>query len=130
LISTLGLLFAHRSYYCPCCFLPTANVLQQTWGSLQQLAVATALIVVSILVINTQVFRAKAYRLAHSGSQLAPLIFTNLLFSALWQQLFFNVQYLPIQMIGLGLIVIATIAGTLIPKLFKSLVSSNQLKSA
>lgn len=116
----------------PLLFLPTAdaNVLQQTWGSLQQLAVVTALSGVSILVINTQIFRAKAYRLAHSGSQLAPLIFTNLLFTALWQQLFFNVQYLPTQMVGLGLIVMATFTGVLIPKLFKSSVSSNQLRSA
>lgn len=46
------------------------------------------LLVMSMLIINTQVFRAKAYQLASSGSQLAPLIFTNLLFTAVWQSLF------------------------------------------
>lgn len=46
------------------------------------------LLAMSMLIINTQVFRAKAYQLASSGSQLAPLIFTNLLFTAVWQSLF------------------------------------------
>ncbi|MEL7438731.1 MAG: DMT family transporter, partial [Pseudomonadota bacterium] len=51
----------------------------------------TALIfLMSLLIINTQVFRSKAYQLASSGSQLAPLIFTNLLFTAVWQWTFFD----------------------------------------
>lgn len=46
------------------------------------------LLVMSMLIINTQVFRAKAYQLASSGSQLAPLIFTNLLFTAVGNHFF------------------------------------------
>ncbi len=87
------------------------------------------LMLVSLLVINTQVFRAKAYRLAQSGSQLAPLIFTNLLFSALWQSLFFNVTYTASQKMGLVLIVVATIMTSLLPKMWKVAVS-NRLHSA
>ncbi|EHR1280951.1 DMT family transporter [Vibrio parahaemolyticus] len=67
------------------------------------------LLVMSMLIINTQVFRAKAYQLASSGSQLAPLIFTNLLFTAVWQSLFFaDVMSRP-QIAGMGLIVLATV---------------------
>ncbi len=67
------------------------------------------LLVMSMLIINTQVFRAKAYQLASSGSQLAPLIFTNLLFTAVWQSLFFADVMSRTQIAGMGLIVIATV---------------------
>ncbi|EGQ8192611.1 DMT family transporter [Vibrio parahaemolyticus] len=67
------------------------------------------LLVMSILIINTQVFRAKAYQLASSGSQLAPLIFTNLLFTAVWQSLFFADVMSRTQIAGMGLIVLATV---------------------
>ncbi len=63
----------------------------------------------SMLIINTQVFRAKAYQLASSGSQLAPLIFTNLLFTAVWQSLFFADVMSRTQIAGMGLIVLATV---------------------
>ncbi|OKA67169.1 hypothetical protein BHC64_22690, partial [Vibrio parahaemolyticus] len=62
------------------------------------------LLVMSMLIINTQVFRAKAYQLASSGSQLAPLIFTNLLFTAVWQSLFFADVMSRTQIAGMGLI--------------------------
>ncbi|ENM5825192.1 DMT family transporter [Vibrio metoecus] len=75
-----------------------------------------ALILASVLVVNTQVFRAKAYRLAKSGSQLAPLIFTNLLFSALWQMLFFDVEYGVTQQLGLVLIIVTTVINGIIPR--------------
>ncbi|EPY0979155.1 DMT family transporter [Vibrio parahaemolyticus] len=67
------------------------------------------LLVMSMLIINTQVFRAKAYQLASSGSQLAPLIFTNLLFTAVWQLLFFADVMSRTQIAGMGLIVLATV---------------------
>ncbi|MFL0865335.1 DMT family transporter [Vibrio parahaemolyticus] len=67
------------------------------------------LLVMSMLIINTQVFRAKAYQLASSGSQLAPLIFTNLLFTAVWQSLFFANVMSRTQIAGMGLIVLATV---------------------
>lgn len=76
-----------------------------------------ALLLVSMLVVNTQVFRAKAYRLAQSGSQLAPLIFTNLLFSALWQVLFFDVDYRLTQKLGLAIIVVTTVVNGILPRL-------------
>lgn len=76
-----------------------------------------ALLLSAILVVNTQVFRAKAYRLAKSGSQLAPLIFTNLLFSALWQVLFFDVDYTLAQQVGLAVIIITTVINGILPRL-------------
>lgn len=73
------------------------------------------LIIVSVLIINTQVFRAKAYRLASSGTQLAPLVFTNVLFTALWQQLFYDVSYSVTQVLGLILILSANMFVVLFP---------------
>ncbi|AYO12459.1 DMT family transporter [Vibrio campbellii] len=73
----------------------------------------TALIfVMSLLIINTQVFRSKAYQLVSSGSQLAPLIFTNLLFTAVWQHAFFDDQMSHKQIFGISLIVLAVISNT------------------
>lgn len=70
----------------------------------------------SLLIINTQVFRAKAYKLASSGSQLAPLIFTNLLFTSLWQWLFFQNTFAATQVIGLSLIVLANVLNIVLPQ--------------
>ncbi|EKM17741.1 eamA-like transporter family protein [Vibrio harveyi] len=73
----------------------------------------TALVfLMSLLIINTQVFRSKAYQLASSGSQLAPLIFTNLLFTAVWQWTFFDDQMSYSQVAGVSLIVLATVLNT------------------
>ena len=73
----------------------------------------TALIfLMSLLIINTQVFRSKAYQLVSSGSQLAPLIFTNLLFTAVWQWAFFEDQMSDSQVMGISLIVLATVMNT------------------
>lgn len=69
-----------------------------------------ALLGIGMLVVGTQLFRAKAYRLASSGSQLAPLIFTNLIFSAIWQLLWFDVSYTTQQALGLTVIVLANMA--------------------
>ncbi|MEZ9649461.1 DMT family transporter [Vibrio lentus] len=70
----------------------------------------------ALFTINTQIFRLKAYKLADSGSQLAPLIFTNMLFSALWQSLFFDDVFSTQQLIGINLIVVASITNTLLAK--------------
>ncbi|EGR4442065.1 DMT family transporter [Vibrio cholerae] len=86
-----------------------------------------ALLLSAILVVNTQVFRAKAYRLAKSGSQLAPLIFTNLLFSALWQVLFFDVDYTLAQQVGLAVIIVTTVINGILPRLTER---KNRLKAA
>ncbi|ODM56658.1 hypothetical protein BC455_19150 [Vibrio harveyi] len=73
----------------------------------------TALVfLMSLLIINTQVFRSKAYQIASSGSQLAPLIFTNLLFTAVWQWTFFDDQMSHSQVAGVSLIVLATVLNT------------------
>ncbi|MEZ9565986.1 DMT family transporter [Vibrio artabrorum] len=70
----------------------------------------------ALLIINTQIFRSKAYQLADSGSQLAPLIFTNMLFSALWQVLFFDDVFSTQQLIGIHLIVVASMTNMLVVK--------------
>ncbi|MDE1229962.1 DMT family transporter [Vibrio aestuarianus] len=70
----------------------------------------------ALFTINTQIFRSKAYKLADSGSQLAPLIFTNMLFSALWQGLFFDDVFSTQQLIGINLIVVASVTNTLLAK--------------
>ena len=77
--------------------------------------------VLSGLIINTQVFRAKAFKLAESGSQLAPLIFTNLLFTSLWQVLFFNVRFDGFQLGGLALIVFANVVNVFTPLVWRKL---------
>ncbi|MCG9595451.1 DMT family transporter [Vibrio sp. Isolate25] len=82
--------------------------------------IVMALGTLSVLIINTQVFRSKAYKLAESGSQLAPLIFTNLLFTAAWQVLFYNERYNSYQVLGLTLIIAANIACVVLPKWLKS----------
>ncbi|KGY14191.1 membrane protein [Vibrio tubiashii] len=79
-------------------------VIPQTDELMLLLAVILSL---SALIINTQVFRSKAYRLVDSSTRLAPLIFTNLLFSALWQWLFYQESYQYSQIAGLMLIVCA-----------------------
>ncbi|MGB2146931.1 MAG: DMT family transporter [Vibrio toranzoniae] len=70
----------------------------------------------ALFTINTQIFRSKAYKLVDSGSQLAPLIFTNMLFSALWQSLFFDDVFSTQQLMGINLIIVASITNTLLAK--------------
>ncbi|MFW7525687.1 DMT family transporter [Vibrio ostreicida] len=88
-------------------YLPS---LDHPWG------LVAALMVLAILIINTQVCRSKAYALASSSSQLAPLIFTNLLFTAAWQSVFYDQQYTPYQAAGLLIILFANIISVMIPK--------------
>ncbi|MCA2014949.1 DMT family transporter [Vibrio tritonius] len=104
-------------------FLMTSPFSFSPAGSLtgHDVLMGIAVFAIALLVINTQLFRAKAYRIAESGSQLAPLIFTNLMFSALWQTLFFDVQYSNAQRLGLTLIVASTVFVGFGPKLVQSL---------
>ncbi|OLQ91612.1 hypothetical protein BIY21_13170 [Vibrio ponticus] len=98
--------------------LVSASVDATLWHpqEMSSLLVMVILLVLAVLIINTQVFRAKAYKLADSGSQLAPLIFTNLLFTALWQLMFFDVSFNYYQLMGLSLIIVSTIANVLLPR--------------
>ncbi|AJR05347.1 EamA/RhaT family transporter [Photobacterium gaetbulicola] len=70
----------------------------------------------AISIVSTQMFRAKAYKLAFSGSQLAPLIFTNLLFALIWQVSFFDETLSINKVAGISLIALATAINTFAPK--------------
>ncbi|GAM64026.1 metabolite transporter superfamily [Vibrio ishigakensis] len=61
--------------------------------------------VMTFAIIGTQLARNSAYRLAETNSQLAPLIYTNLVFTAVWQFTLFDERFSLHQYIGLGLIV-------------------------
>ncbi|MFT5708877.1 MAG: drug/metabolite transporter (DMT)-like permease [Oceanospirillaceae bacterium] len=73
------------------------------------------LLLLAVCIVNTQVFRVKAYQLANSSSQLAPLIFTNLMFSSVWQIIFFNQPLEWNKVTGISLIIIATLLNTFTP---------------
>ncbi|WP_165313962.1 DMT family transporter [Vibrio ziniensis] len=77
------------------------------------------LFVLSITVVGNQILRSKAYKLADSNSQLAPLIFTNLLFTAIWQVLFFDETFSHYQVVGIALIIIASLMNSFAAKVFK-----------
>ncbi|WP_321284327.1 DMT family transporter [uncultured Vibrio sp.] len=77
------------------------------------------LLALSISVVGNQIFRSKAYRLAESNSQLAPLIFTNLLFTAVWQALFFDESFSHYQVVGITLIILAALMNSFAAKLFR-----------
>lgn len=90
------------------------TIVQPMATSLHHLAFPL-LLLLTVSIVSTQMFRAKAYRLAHSGSQLAPLIFTNLLFAVIWQISFFDQQLSGTKIVGIGLIILATIINTFGP---------------
>ncbi|WP_104400556.1 DMT family transporter [Vibrio penaeicida] len=69
--------------------------------------------VLALLIVNTQVFRAKAYQMADTGSQLAPLIYTNLIFTCIWQVTLFDEVLDEHKIIGVILIVFASVLNTL-----------------
>lgn len=77
------------------------------------------LLALSISVVGNQIFRSKAYRLAESNSQLAPLIFTNLLFTAIWQILFFDESFSHYQVAGITLIILAALMNSFAAKVFR-----------
>ncbi|MCD9464023.1 DMT family transporter [Photobacterium phosphoreum] len=96
-------------------FLPITTAVE--WHTLTgwQHPLLLLLLFMAVCTVNTQVFRAKAYQLAESGSQLAPIIFTNLIFSAIWQFMFFNHPMPWNKMVGIGLIILATLLNTFVP---------------
>lgn len=67
------------------------------------------LMVLAFSIITTQVFQVRAYELSTSASQLAPIIFTNLLLSAIWQVMFFDSPMMLHKIIGMLIVVFATI---------------------
>lgn len=89
-------------------------------GDVNLWVLVATMALLALLIINTQVFRSKAYKLAESGSQLAPLIFTNLIFTAMWQVMFFDEGYNFFQLSGLALIIGANVGCVFIPKWRKS----------
>ena len=77
------------------------------------------ILVFSICIIANQIFRFKAYKLGESNSQLAPLIFTNLIFTAVWQLAFFDESFSNYQLLGIALIVTASLMNNFAVKLFR-----------
>jgi len=96
---------------------------RHVWGS-----IAFGVLVMSCLIINTQVFRAKAYAASNSSSQLAPLIYTNLMFTGLWQYLFFDDQFSRTQVLGILLIISASLFNSFWPKLARRRLRKQKLK--
>ncbi|MCK6264211.1 DMT family transporter [Vibrio sp. ZSDE26] len=75
-----------------------------------------ALLVLALVTMSNQIFRSKAYKLAESNSQLAPLIFTHLLFTLVWQLTFFDAEVTQEKVLGVVLIVVASLMQTFISK--------------
>jgi drug/metabolite transporter (DMT)-like permease len=90
--------------------------------------VLLALAIMALLIINTQVSRHKAYSTADSNSQLAPLIYSNLAFTALWQFLAFDVDFSYTQLLGLMLIVMTSVITTVLPS--QKVIISHKEKSS
>lgn len=82
-------------------------------------AVWLLLCTLSVSVATTQIMRSKAYKLAQTNSQIAPLIFTSLLFSTLWQVLFFDQTFSNYQIAGVALIVTAAVMNNFAAQLYK-----------
>ncbi len=72
-------------------------------------SVVLIVLAMTLAIIGTQVWRSSAYRLAETNSQLAPLIYTNLVFTAIWQFTLFDIYFNSFQYLGLGLIIGANI---------------------
>jgi drug/metabolite transporter (DMT)-like permease len=73
----------------------------------------------SVFIVLNQLFRSRAYKLVENNSQIAPLIFTNLLFTAVWQMLFFDESFSGYQVIGIVLIITASMMNSFAAKLIK-----------
>ncbi|MFC1233381.1 DMT family transporter [Vibrio sp. F74] len=80
-------------------------------------AIWLAVVVLTFVIISNQVFRSKAYKLVDSSSRLAPLIFTNLIFTLVWQVTFFNETLTQEKLAGVSLIIIASVLQVLWPKM-------------
>jgi drug/metabolite transporter (DMT)-like permease len=72
-------------------------------------------IMMGVASASTQFFRGKAYRIANSNSQLAPLIYANVLFALLFQFLFYDTRLSAAHVMGSSLIVLASIINTVAP---------------
>ncbi|WP_157097623.1 EamA family transporter [Photobacterium sp. J15] len=81
--------------------------------ALTQANVLTLLAILAVSIVGTQMFHAKAYKLVNSGSELTPLIFTNLIFAVIWQICFFHENLAVNKIAGITLIVLATLSSTL-----------------
>ena len=77
------------------------------------------MVIFSGAIVSNQIFRSKAYKLAESNSQVAPLIYTNLLFTVIWQFCFFNESFSNYQVVGIALIVTASLMNSFSVKLLK-----------
>ncbi|WP_242610819.1 DMT family transporter [Photobacterium profundum] len=104
-------------------FQTDALMLQQTVNNMTniQTLLFPMLILLAVCIVNTQVFRVKAYQLSSSSSQLAPLIFTNLIFSFVWQIIFFNQSLEWNKVTGISLIIIATLLNTSLPLIVRKI---------
>lgn len=105
-------------------FITFSSVQQVQWIVTDEISpwvLLAVLVGLALFIINTQVFRSKAYKLAESNSQLAPLIYTNLLFTALWQSLFFDESYQSTELLGLALIIFANIVCAFLPRWLKAI---------
>ncbi|MDO6708309.1 DMT family transporter [Photobacterium sp. 1_MG-2023] len=102
-------------------FTHNHTMLTDSWQQLtdSQSMVLPALLLLAICIVNTQVFRVKAYRLVESGSELAPLILTNLMFAFLWQIIFFEQSLVWNKVLGVSLIVLAMLMNTFGPIWFR-----------
>jgi len=94
----------------------TSMISTSALSSEGMLWVVLGVLLLSLTSINTQIFRAKAYRLVSSGAVLAPLIFTNLLFATLWQVLFFEFDWQPNKVMGMVLIISAVILNSMLQR--------------
>ena len=94
---------------------------QQSMQLLSNIAqgIPLLLLFLGLSTASTQFFRSKAYRLVDSNSELAPLIYTNLIFAMVFQLLFFDTSMSLMQILGTGLIVLATLLNTFAPHYFK-----------
>ncbi|WED24871.1 DMT family transporter [Vibrio sp. JC009] len=80
------------------------------WGSM---------LIFSVAVVSNQIFRSKAYQLAESNSQVAPLIYTNLIFTVVWQLTFFDESFSNYQITGIALIIVASLMNSFAAKFLK-----------
>ncbi|MCW8345452.1 DMT family transporter [Vibrio sp. ZSDZ65] len=84
-----------------------------SWDIARHWETILLLALLTMMIINTQTSRYKAYQLAPTSSQIAPLIYSNLIFTAVWQLVFFDVVFNQYQVGGILLIVCANVMCTL-----------------
>ncbi len=85
-----------------------------------------AIAVLTVMIINTQVCRYKAYKSAATNTQVAPLIYTNLVFTAMFQITLFDTTFTLSQLAGIALIILGNSIPALYPLLKLRYFSHNQ----